>query len=661
MKKFIAALIALIVVGGAAFALYRERLEVAYRADRLLLEWQAAKLAEAALRRAPSPTQWDAAVFLSGDGLQKLIGGLNGLTLSLQGDDLSLKLRDISVKTMPAFLDIQFELQASSPKRNADLTLKVESELVYVGYEESKPGSGVLQFRMIPLDIVPSIAWAGFDFRGGRLASELLTTGLLPKVLSAAPLTVPLQQSLQAEFGGKSTATVDLNKGLGSTLTYELAVPKTEVSWTVGSFAPLITAKGMWLVASSEKDASPKPPVPEGSSPNSLTHELDSIRSTLLRLDTPAADIAVWLSSKPLLSILKRFADQPEGQRTVSIQSTKITGRIAEDNWSDDLLGKGGTFAEFVDDRSLSGQVVVGNIRSSWVPKQGLSVDLDAGAHADAKVHVHVDPLIGGGVGTTFGLVGDAVAHPGIDLKVESASLNGTKVIVVRPAARCGQLDLDLETDGKAKTDFGWTKVPSIGVVRHQPLALSGPKPIVILDGLPFVIDGRDSEGLPRKFAAGERTVAIEPAWRYLSATVSPVGIDATDAGWMITASLTVAGSDRPDELSRTTSAREALRAAASDLAAPQACSGDSTTEVKLGPFVIGPNNEIVKFFVGIGKFTKEMADRIGHEVSTEKLKGWIADPAGSFSRSDPGRAVDTVIKTITAPVDNYCAHNWCP
>jgi hypothetical protein len=196
-------------------------------------------------------------------------------------------------------------------------------------------------------------------------------------------------------------------------MTYELNVSKTEVSWTVGSLAPLITAKGMWLIASSEKDALPKPPVPEGSRPDSLTHELESIRSTLLRLDTPAADVAVWLSSKPLLSILKRFADQPPAQRTVSIQSTKISGRIAEDNWRDDLLGKGGTFAEFVDDRSLSGQVVVSNIRSNWAPKQGLSVDLDAGAHADAKVHVHVDPLIGGGVGTTFGLIGDAVAHPG--------------------------------------------------------------------------------------------------------------------------------------------------------------------------------------------------------------------------------------------------------
>ena len=542
MKRIIAALITLIVVGGAGLALYRERLQVAYRADRLGLEWQAAKLTEAALKRASSPTGWDAAVFLSNDAMKKLLGGLNGLTLALQDDDLSLKLRAISVKTMPAFLDIQFELQASSPKRGADLTLKVESELVYVGYEESKPGSGVLEFRMIPLDIVPRIAWAGLDFRGGRLASELLTTGLLPKLLAAAPLSVPLQQNLQAEFGGKSTATVDLNKGLGSTLTYELAIPKTEVPWTVGSFFPLIIRNGMWLLASSEKDSYPKPPVPEGDTPEALTHELESIRSTLLRVETPAADMAVWLSSKPLLSMLDRFASQPSAQRTVTVQSTKITGRIAEDNWSDDLLGKGGSFAEFVDDRSLTGQLVVGNMNSNWVPKQGLRVDLDAAAHAEAKVHVHVDPLIGGGVGTTFGLVGDA-----------------------------------------------------------------------------------------------------------------------SDNGWLITASLTVSTSNRSDEMVRAASARQALRAAASDLANPAGCDGDSSTEVKLGPFVIDPNKEVVTFFVGIGKFTKEMADRIGHDVSTEKLREWIEDPVGSFKKSTPGQVVDQVIKTITKPVDNYCAHNWCP
>ena len=37
-------------------------------------------------------------------------------------------------------------------------------------------------------------------------------------------------------------------------------------------------------------------------------------------------------------------------------------------------------------------------------------------AHAEAKVHVYVDPLIGGGVGTSVGLVGDASAGLGANM-----------------------------------------------------------------------------------------------------------------------------------------------------------------------------------------------------------------------------------------------------
>jgi antirestriction factor ArdC-like protein len=87
-------------------------------------------------------------------------------------------------------------------------------------------------------------------------------------------------------------------------------------------------------------------------------------------------------------------------------------------------------------------------------------------------------------------------------------------------------------------------------------------------------------------------------------------------------------------------------------------CADDGSTEITFGDVRFGPNNELVKFLVGVGKFTKEMADRIGHEVSTEKLKEWTNDPAGSFARSDSGRAVNTVADTVVKPVQSYCDHN---
>ena len=92
-----------------------------------------------------------------------------------------------------------------------------------------------------------------------------------------------------------------------------------------------------------------------------------------------------------------------------------------------------------------------------------------------------------------------------------------------------------------------------------------------------------------------------------------------------------------------------------------KSCSSDVSVAVVVGDVEIGPNNEIVKFLVGIGRFTKEMGVRIGREVNDKKLKEWFDDPTGSFERSDPGKAVNTIKNIITAPVDSYCAHNWCP
>jgi hypothetical protein len=123
---------------------------------------------------------------------------------------------------------------------------------------------------------------------------------------------------------------------------------------------------------------------------------------------------------------------------------------------------------------------------------------------------------------------------------------------------------------------------------------------------------------------------------------------------------IAIAPAQQPVDAAVLSEQRRRIRATVSQ-PGPSPCTDDGSTEITFGDIRFGSNNEIVKFLVSIGKFSKEMGDRIGHEVSTEKLKEWVADPAGSFARSDPGKAADTVVKTITQPIQNYCDHNWCP
>ena len=226
--------------------------------------------------------------------------------------------------------------------------------------------------------------------------------------------------------------------------------------------------------------------------------------------------------------------------------------------------------------------------------------------------------------------LGHAATHLSATIAIAAAKINGAKVLAVRPLYQCSNLTIDLESDGKAITDFGWTKVPSIGVVKHQPMEFSGLKPQLILDDLPMMVDSHDHQGNFKEVNVAGRTALVEPAWRYFSVSISPSDVKATESGWLVTAAFVAASSNQGSDSSATAAKRDQLRVDTKSFWAPPQCNGDSSLELKLGPFLIGPNNEVVKFFVAIGNFTKEMADRIPREVSTEKLKQWVADPKGS-------------------------------
>jgi hypothetical protein len=308
----------------------------------------------------------------------------------------------------------------------------------------------------------------------------------------------------------------------------------------------------------------------------------------------------------------------------------------------------------------VTGSAVVNHISPKWVADAGLDVETQIEAHVDAKVRVHVDPLVGGGVGTTVGLVGNASANLGGTVTFTADGVENARVLVARPKGGCGLLTIALATDGKAKTDFGWMTVPSIGIIRHQPLDLSVIAPSPILDDMPRTIDGRGSDGNDRVVDLETRKLTIEPVWRYMNTKVSVLDVKSLTTGWQFDARIEMTPSQDPIDVAAQASQRERIRAAVAQ-PGPSSCADDGSTEITFGDLKVGPNGEVVKFLVSVGKFTKEMGERIGHEVSTAKLKEWVNDPAGSFTRSDPGKLVDGAAKVITQPVQSYCAHNWCP
>lgn len=655
-------LLAILVAAGAGgLWIWHGKSQIRYQRDRATLEWQGAKLAEKVQSVGSVPDAWSAGLFLSDKSLRSAASTLKGMRIASEKDDLILTFDDLSIRSKPSSMEVEIALSASSPSRNASLKAKAVAELVFMGTIQKDEQTVILRFGLVPIEILPEIAWYGFDLKGSKLASDLVAGEILAGMINSAPIELPVPNGFSAELGGERTGTIPINKDLSSKLTYSLTVPPLKLAGSLLAVSPLFLQDGLWLLASERPvDGLLAVPDPAGRSRETLVAETKELQMKLQTISRPAGDAAIWIGSKLLLSTLNSIAQLSSDKRRVTFRSTKVEGRIAEKKWRDDILGDGGTFAEFVDDNAVVGHAFLSGLTPKWVPNVGIDLDAQLDAHAEAKVHVHVDPLIGGGVGTSVGLVGDASAALGGSIAFTVDVVEDARVLVARPKGRCDSLTITMATDGKAKTDFGWTTVPSIGIIRHQPIDLSVIGPTTIFDDLPLSLSARDVNGKVRATELKGRKLTIEPAWQYVNARISVVEAKALNAGWSVGANIQISPARSPVDPEDLAKRRAMLRSKLTQ-SIPSSCAEDGSTEITLGNTRFGPNNELVKFFVAIGKFTKEMAERIGHEVSTDKLKEWARDPAGSFARSDPGKAAKSVVDTVSQPVRSYCAHNWCP
>ncbi|MDX8501801.1 hypothetical protein RFM99_25725 [Mesorhizobium sp. VK4C] len=657
------AALAMLVAAIAAGVLWvwHENTAIRYTRDRAKLEWLAAILADRVQAVGTVPDKWAAGFFLSNKSLSVVTGALKGTTVRSQNDDVTITFDDLTIQSQSTFVEVAVALSAASPSRNVTLKARAVAELVFAGTKQTDPQTASLQFRLVPIEIVPEIGWYGLDWRGGKFASDLISSNLLASMIDSAPIMLPIQNGMSVDLGEERNGTIPINKDLGSTLTYSLTIPNIRLAGSLPAMLPLFLKNGLWLLASETpiegSDASPNA---DGISAQDLTRQTSEIRARIDAVSTPASDAAVWISSQLLLSALGRVATLPLAERRLSFRSTKIDGQIAKKDWSDDILGKGGAFAEFVDDNSLKGAAVLARLAPSWEPGKGIHIETSIDVDADAKVHVHVDPLIGGGVGTTMGLVGKASAKLSVGVTFTIDKVDNIHVLVARPVGSCRSVKIDLRTDGTAKTDFGWTKVPSVGIVREQPVDLGIIAPISIFDDLPRTVDSRDKDGQPLTVATKDRVLTVEPAWRYLNATIEITKSEATTTGWLLAANSSMTPANAPVDTLDVTNRRAKIKDTVSK-PGKSTCTSEGSTAVTLGNLEFGPNNELVKFFVSVGKLTQQMADRIGNEVNQQKLKEWVNDPAGSFARSDPGKIAKGATGIVTKPVEDFCAHNPCP
>jgi hypothetical protein len=151
-----------------------------------------------------------------------------------------------------------------------------------------------------------------------------------------------------------------------------------------------------------------------------------------------------------------------------------------------------------------------------------------------------------------------------------------------------------------------------------------------------------DDKGLPVEI--GGDMFRVFPAWKMAQVIVRPLEVTASDEGLLTVAALDVSlSSEWIDESRARAEAEDNLKAAFAERYKPPPCPGDTNFALLLGDLEFGPNNEIVKLLVQIGKLPRaalKEAERLGGELSTDKVKGWVERPADSFKRGEVGQTL---------------------
>jgi len=632
--------------------------------DRVILKkrtqarWQALELTRRSLNEAPVPAGWDAGVFVSTKSLGEVMGQLRGLRLENTAPGLlsgvQVDVVDIRVLSSVGSAHAELKLRAAKGDLAVDLHVAAAASFQRVDRPGGDKGT-VAYFRIEPLTIEPTVelGWFNFGLRGfwARLVPELASLLADPKIFEVG---VPLRDSFSLTLGVKETRTESVNDR-GATITYEASMPESVVEQRISYSAPLFTTDGFWIFGrlNEKGQAALKPAETENLTEEQLRLEVAQmerdITGKLAALPAGRADLQVYLGQELFRALARKIAQLPADHLRLTIVTRAATGFLAGRERRHAVLLDVAANAALADATKGRATVQFQPPAVSWNDGK-LVVSLEADLDAYAPIKVHVDPPIGGGIGTSVGMVGNGRGRIVVTATPAVVSSKGLQMAVLDARMGCELVHADLRTDGVFKTDFGWTKVPSIGGRLEIPIGREAATPRLLVARRPqFVrlpISDRSTKApwVVRPAVLGA-IVNIEPKTARLDAagylfaadvSVTSVPAPAQDAVWKTTA----------DDAERRTEAtaiqnETAARAALKEIKYESKCDLKPKFALLLGDLEFGDNNEIVKFLVALGKLPQQALEelkRLGHEVSTEKVRSWLDDPKGSFERGEAGR-----------------------
>lgn len=558
----------------------------------------------AALADDAAPT---AAIAVRAEFLASVGGAFHGKTVKLivkgLGQPVEVTVKKLSITTgvgvVPVAIDVGVK---AGPNKAVDL--EIDGFLYFAGTSVDAAASTpedpvqLATFKVMPVSIRPHFKYEAFDLAGRQFVGELLALGVFNFFTDQLAFPIPYHPRVHFAWDQPKSLTLPFGENNSGSIAAAVTTTPIAVERWLKISSPVFTTTGIVLAAT----LGTEPAAPATLEPPALDDPGTNSAATLLA-DTYAIQIdeasvlgwydkAVTISlSKPAVEQMSSVAADALKGFSATIQSTAISGRFFDKPWSDDILGSGGFFAEASNNDSVEASLTDASVELATDPEKGPVVSAAMTAKVSADIHVHVDPLLGGGVGTTVAVKGSA--SPTIRAWIASAEIpvGDRQIGVVGPVIQCTKFDVTAKTDGKVKLGSGWATVPEIGAIVSQVIGKDPTQPTIV-SGIPTpvtLLQPSTGEG------GGDVKVA---SGLYGKIDVKGFRTSVKDGRFVIAADAALSVSDTP---TTPLNAEEllALRQAATEgwnARMQQNCPDPGGLRVFVGDLEFGPNNEIIKF-----------------------------------------------------------------
>jgi hypothetical protein len=505
----------------------------------------------------------------------------------------------------------------------------------------------VLEPRII--SISPALKTPIAALGAGEQVSNLIGLGLTVALRDALPIRIPIQKSFSYSTAMYDNFAVKVDNG--AELKFSITSAGESLSSSLNYHA-IVTENGLWALATQSmsgeqvnidlgEEITAEQRKNLRSLKDSLVPKLALFRPPLQR------DVAFHLSSKILTGLADKYNNIELGKRVINLQSTSVSGNLYEDRWRDNILGDGGVFISLTNPSAARAEAQIGNVSAPWqATSRTFVISVPLRIEAKVDIHIHVDPLVGGGAGTSIGMVGSTSYDINATAAFRKISAKGQEELFLVPDIPCQNLPLTIRTDGVLKIGPLSTEVPSIGANFYTVLGKKGLSPISVVDSIPrrFRLNPASAFDDPSKappvrhssgadgmqLAFSELDIQSDPNGVWLSANVNATLMKLSD-----TAQAPLSSRDL------TESAREIL-----DVQRP-ACEQNSRVEFLVGGIKVGPNNEFVKVFRVVGKALDDTR-KVAEKALEDSRKA--VEKAAEDARKEAERAADNLRRSSLNP-----------